>query len=141
MALPRDVGLEKDNFQKSRIYTEAQSLLRYIANILLMKPGNLPSMPNVGCDITQYVRNHMTQTLNTEFVRGLIASNCQPLLTYLTEDEVFVGVVQDLNGREYLIISLPLSINTNNENTLGAYYAFYRDELNSLKFNFTLEEN
>ena len=141
MALPRDGGLEKDNFQKSRIYTEAQSLLRYIANILLMKPGNLPSMPNIGCDITQYVKNHMTQTLNVEFVRGLIASNCQPLLSYLTEDEVFVGVVQDLNGREYLIISLPLSISTNNENTIRAYYSFYRNELNSLKFNFTLEEN
>lgn len=141
MALPRDVGLEKDDFQKSRIYTEAQSLLHYIANILLSKPGNFPSMPEIGVDITKYVKNHMTNTLDTDFVQGLILSNCQPLLNYLSEEDIFVGAVADLNGREYLIISLPLLVSVDTRETIGAYYAFYRDELNALKFNFTIEEN
>ena len=34
LALPRDVGIDKDNFQKSKIYNQTDSLINYILNIL-----------------------------------------------------------------------------------------------------------
>ena len=55
MPLPRDIGIEKDNFQKSKIFNETDSLINYILNILIMKPGNLPGSPELGVDIGRYV--------------------------------------------------------------------------------------
>lgn len=143
MALPRDVGLGKDNFQKSKIFSQTDSLVNYILNILLMKPGNLPSMPQLGVDITKYVKDHMAESLDTEMLKGLICSNCEDLLPYLSDDNIFVGVVpNEVDGRDYLIIKLPLTEPDQDEkNKVDVYYAFYRDELNSLKFEFLVDRD
>ena len=55
LTLPRDVGLDKDNFQKSKIFNTTDSLINYILNILIMRPGNMPGMPELGVNIGQYV--------------------------------------------------------------------------------------
>lgn len=140
MPLPRDIGLGKDDFQKSKIYSQETSLVNYILNILLMKPGNLPSQPNIGVDINKYVENSM-ETLDTETLKGLIASNCEDLLPYITNDDIFVSVVEDDNGKGILIVKIPISIDVQNEKQVDVYYAFYRDELNSLQFNFLVDRD
>ena len=88
LPLPRDVGLGKDNFQKSTIFNETDSLVNYILNILLMRPGNMPSMPELGVNIGQYIQPNMQKELDPEFIKGLISSNCEDLLPYLSEDEM-----------------------------------------------------
>ena len=106
MALPRDVGFGKDNFQKSKIFDQQDSLVNYILNILLMKPGNQPSQPLLGVDITKYIQNNM-ETLDTESLKGLITSNCQDLISYITNDDIYVGVVGPVrSGKSMFIIIL-----------------------------------
>ena len=83
LALPRDVGIDKDNFQKSRIFNETDSLINYILNILLMRPGNMPGMPDLGVNIGQYVQPSMQSKIDSEKLKGLIVSNCENLLPYL----------------------------------------------------------
>ena len=141
MALPRDVGLVKDDFQKSTIYNKYQSLVNYILNILLMKPGNLPTMPNIGVDITKYIKNNMSEILDPEQIRGLIATNCKELLPFIDYSRIFVANVDNVNEKNYLIISIPLIEDPDDEKTITAYYAFYRDELNKLHFSFQIEED
>lgn len=141
MALPRDVGLVKDDFQKSTIYNKYQSLVNYILNILLMKPGNLPTMPNIGVDITKYIKNNMSEILDPEQIRGLIATNCKELLPFIDDSRIFVANVDNVNEKNYLIISIPLIEDADDEKTITAYYAFYRDELNKLHFSFQIEED
>lgn len=143
MPLPRDVGLGKDDFQKSKIFNHETSLVNYILNILLMKPGNLPSQPNIGVDINKYVQNNM-ETLDTESLKGMIASNCEDLIPYITNDDIFVGVVDDDNGKGVLIVKIPIYASSNKDNKqsqIDVYYAFYRDELNSLRFNFLVDRD
>lgn len=141
MPLPREVGFDKDDFQKSRIYNEADSLVKYILFVLMAKPGNLPTMPSVGVDISKYVKNSM-ETLDAEMLKGLICSNCEDLIPYITNDNVFVGVVNDSEGRAVLLIKIPLSIDVESEQTQSdVYYAFYRDELNNLKFSFSVDRD
>jgi hypothetical protein len=41
MAQPRDVGYGLDGFQKPKVYTEAESIARYILEILLTRPRQL----------------------------------------------------------------------------------------------------
>lgn len=138
MSLPRDVGFDKDDFQKHRIYNETESLVNYILNILLLKPGNMPSMPSLGVDIKSFVASDMG-ALDTETLKSLIISNCGDLLPYLSADEVFVGVVPDNKGVPFLIIKIPIKTKENTPD-IGVYYGFYRNELNELKFNFTIDE-
>lgn len=141
MPLPRDVGLIKDDFQKSTIYNRHQSLVNYILNILLMKPGNLPTMPEMGVNITKYIKNNMSEILDPAQLQGLIASNCKDMLPFIDESRIFVANDIIHNGRSYLIISIPLMEEVEEQSTITAYYAFYRDELNKLHFNFQIEES
>ena len=140
MALPRDVGLDKDNFQKSKVYNQTDSLINYILNILLMRPGNMPGLPEIGINIGQYVQKNMQSQLDSELIKGLIASNCEDLLPYLTSDNVNVGVLQDEDGKDVLMIKIPLVVDDDSQEERDVYYAFYRNELNELKFNFLLDE-
>lgn len=140
MALPRDVGFGKDDFQKSKIFDQQDSLVNYILNILLMKPGNLPSQPLLGVDINKYVQNSM-ETLDTETLKGLITSNCEDLIAYITNDDIYVGVVTDEEGKGVLVIKIPILIDVEEEEQVDVYYAFYRDELNNLQFNFLVDKD
>lgn len=141
MALPRDVGLGKDNFQKSKIFNETDSLINYILNILLMRPGNMPSMPDIGVNIGQYIQPNMKQELDTEFIKGLIMSNCEDLLPYLSADELVVSIVKDEYGKDILLIKIPLVMEADSKVQQDAYYAFYRNELNELEFNFLVDND
>lgn len=139
MALPRDVGLGKDDFQKSLIFGETDSLVNYILNILLMRPGNLPSMPNIGINIGQYVQPHMSVDLDADLIKGLIVSNCEDLLPYLSTDDLIVITMRDEYNRDVLLIKIPI-ITEENKSQQDAYYAFYRNELNELEFNFLIDD-
>ena len=115
LALPRDVGIDKDNFQKSRIFNETDSLINYILNILLMRPGNMPGMPDLGVNIGQYVQPSMQSKIDSEKLKGLIVSNCENLLPYLTADEIYVGVAVDDMGRDVLLIKIPLIVDVSSK--------------------------
>ena len=141
MPLPRDVGIEKDNFQKSKIFNEKDSLVNYILNILLMRPGNMPGLPHIGVDIGKYVKNDMTNSLNVDVVKGLIISNCSDLLPYLSSDELYVGIIQDEEKKQYLAIKIPIMVNGNSKEYEDVYYVFYRNMLNNLEFNFVIDNN
>ena len=141
MTLPRDIGLGKDNFQKSKIYNETDSLVNYILNILLMKPGNMPSMPEIGVNIGQYIQPNMQHELDPELIKGLIVSNCDELLPYLSSDELIVTITQDTYGRDVLLIKIPLVMDDGSKKEQDVYYAFYRNELNNLEFNFLIDDD
>ena len=140
LALPRDVGIDKDNFQKSRIFNETDSLINYILNILLMRPGNMPGMPDLGVNIGQYVQPSMQSKIDSEKLKGLIVSNCENLLPYLTADEIYVGVAVDDMGRDVLLIKIPLIVDVSSKEEKDIYYAFYRNELNNLECNFLVDD-
>ena len=140
LSFPRDVGIDKDNFQKSRIFNETASLINYILNILLMRPGNMPGMPDLGVNIGQYVQPSMQSKIDSEKLKGLIVSNCENLLPYLTADEIYVGVAIDDMGRDVLLIKIPLIVDVSSKEEKDIYYAFYRNELNNLEFNFLVDD-
>ena len=141
MALPRDIGFDKDNFQKSRIFNETDSLINYILNILLMRPGNMPSMPEIGVNIGQYIQPSMQKKLDTEFIKGLIVSNCDAILPYLVSEELIVSIVRDSLNRDVLLIKIPLVVENEAKVEKDVYYAFYRNELNELEFNFLVDDD
>ena len=141
MTLPRDIGLDKDNFQKSKIYNTTDSLVNYILNILIMRPGNMPGMPEMGINIGQYVHPNMQTQLDVNTLKGLILSNCEALLPYLSSDDLYIGVAKDEDGRDVLLIKIPLIVDESSREEKDVYYAFYRSQLNELKFNFLVDDD
>jgi hypothetical protein len=141
LALPRDIGIGKDHFQKSKIYNETDSLVNYILNILLMKPGNMPSMPEIGVNIGQYIQADMQNRVSPEMIKGLVASNCMELLSYLSEDDIIVTIMIDDYNRDVMIIKIPLLVDESSQVEKDIYYAFYRNELNELEFNFLVDDD
>lgn len=140
LTLPRDVGLDKDNFQKSKIFNTTDSLINYILNILIMRPGNMPGMPELGVNIGQYVHPKMQAQLDTNLLKGLIMSNCEALLPYLTSDDLYISVAIDEDNREVLIVKIPLVVDEISREEKDVYYAFYRSHLNELRFNFLVDD-
>jgi hypothetical protein len=142
LPLPRDVGIEKDNFQKSKIFNETDSLINYILNILIMKPGNLPGLPDVGVDIGRFVDKNMNKGIDSDMIKGLILDNCMNLLPYLSSDEIYVGVLTNADGQQYLVIKLTIATDDGiSKEYNDVYYAFYRSTLNELEFNFLVDRD
>ena len=56
MTIPRDVGFGLNDFQEMQVYSEGESIARYLSNILLMRPGNLPGLPHIGLNIKDFVK-------------------------------------------------------------------------------------
>lgn len=83
----------------------------------------------------------MSEILDPEQIQGLIASNCKELLPFIDDSRIYVANVDNINDKTYLIISIPLMDEVDEEKTITAYYAFYRDELNKLHFSFQIEED
>jgi hypothetical protein len=141
LPLPRDIGLDKDNFQKSRIFNETDSLVNYILNILVMRPGNIPGMPELGVNIGQYVHPGMQGKIDVNQIKGLIISNCEQLMPYLLADKMVVAIVKDQYGKDVLLIKIAVGVEQDSRQQKDIYYAFYRNELNELEFNFLVDND
>ena len=59
MTIPRDVGFGLNDFQEMQVYSEGESIARYLSNILLMRPGNLPGLPHIGLNIRELLYCNM----------------------------------------------------------------------------------
>ena len=141
MPLPRDIGLDKDNFQKSRIFNHTDSLVNYILNILVMRPGNIPGMPELGVNIGQYVHPGMQEKIDVNQIKNLIVSHCSDLLPYLITDKLVVAILKDQYGKDVLMIKIAVGVEGDSRRQKDIYYAFYRDELNNLEFNFLVDSD
>ena len=97
-------------------------------------------MPELGVNIGQYVHPKMQSQLDTNLLKGLILSNCEALLPYLSSDDLYIGIAVDEDGRDVLIIKIPLVVDDVSRESKNVYYAFYRSQINELKFNFLIDD-
>ena len=52
----KELDFDVDGFGEQKYLTEAQSSAKQILMLLFLRPGDFPSMPNVGIDISRAVR-------------------------------------------------------------------------------------
>lgn len=135
MSLPKDVGYGLDGFHRQEVYNEAQSVARYILEILLTRPGNYPGLPHIGLNIRQLLYNNL-ENFNSQLLKEQIYNQCNLLMPSIVGEDIYVGVVV-YAGREYLLIRIPALIESS---TKVINYAFYQDELRELKFNFEIQD-
>ena len=134
MAQPKDVGYGLDGFQRMKVFTEAESVARYILEILLTRPGNYPGLPHIGLNVKQYLYQDLSN-FDSNVLKEQIYTQCNALLPNIITDELFVGTVQ-YNGYDFLLIRVTVQVDAKKE---VINYAFYQNELKQIKFDFEIE--
>ena len=134
MAIPRDVGFGLNDFQEMQVYSEGESIERYLLNILLMRPGNLPGLPHIGLNIRELLYCNMEE-IDSQDLKDKIISQCTALMANILTEELFVGVIE-YKGNSFLLIRIPVLVD-NVKQTIN--YAFYQTEAREIKFDFEIE--
>lgn len=104
----KEVGYGVDDFNRPKVLSQSESLKQIVMNVLTCKPGNLPSLPEIGVDINKYVQYSVIEDLDIPGLQTLIQSQ---LATVLSGDEVGDVVVftPELDGKKIIVISIPIT--------------------------------
>jgi len=129
-----DFGL--DNFGKQKILSQSETIAQLILNILLMRPGQMPSMPHIGIDIRKYLYK-FEEDIDSEALKKEINYQCSLLIPYLDLTGLRLMVV-DYHGEGVLMLIIPLSISSQNETLL---IGFKKDSNSGeIVFNYQFED-
>ncbi len=113
MSIENELGMSTDDFGQQKVYNEKESIVQTILNILFMKPGNLPNLPHIGLDISQYLYQH-EDGIDTWELRTQITSQCSELLPYLISGDVVVTFTEH-ESIQMLLIGIPITIRAEQE--------------------------
>ena len=109
MAIPlREVGFGPDAFENPTTHDALKSLGLLIYRIFVMKPGTLPSMPNIGIDIRKYMYRP-EGSINKDELRNKIFANCADLLYFMGVGDILIDEVP-VNGQLTLVVAIMATI-------------------------------
>lgn len=113
MSIGKELGLDIDDFDQQKVYTDKDTVARLMLNILFMKPGHLPNLPHIGIDIAQYIYKQEGDFDPNE-LKNKIATQCSEFIPYMLTGEVTV-TFSEHRGLQFLLIGIPISIDSKDE--------------------------
>lgn len=122
-----------DNFQKPKILDEKNSIAQVLLNILILRPGNLPSLPHIGINIKQYLYK-FEDDLRADEIKQKIYEQCMELIPYLTLGDIRFFLTR-YNEKDMFILLVPIVFDNNNFTVL---YGFTNNG-NEITFNYKIE--
>jgi hypothetical protein len=114
-----------DNFHKPKMLSLKDTVAQQIINLLLMRPGNLPSLPHIGINIEQYMYR-LQDDFDPEEIKQKIYNQCSELLSYISlgEVQIFITIYK---GKDLLIVAIPIVGFGETENLLVAFSSSQND--------------
>ncbi len=103
----KEVLFDFDNFKQPKTLSENETIARQIINLLMMRPGNLPSMPDVGINIEQYLYT-LQEDLDSDEIIKQIYTQCGQLMPFISLREVKI-LIYPYNEVDWLIVYIPFS--------------------------------
>lgn len=134
MAIGKEVGFGQDNFSKPKILNEKDTISTIILNLLLMKPGNMPSLPHLGINIKKYLYAKEDE-ISVDDLKNQIYSQCSELFPWLVSDEVKL-FTNRVDGKDVLIIYIPVLLNGEG----AMVYAFQQGSNGEVIHNMAFQE-
>lgn len=102
-----EVLFDLDNFKKPKILSLKETVVQSLVNLFFMRPGNIPSMPHIGLNITQYL--YMTEReFNPEEIKAQIYNQCSELISFIVLGELNIFVTK-YKEQDVLIFSIPIT--------------------------------
>lgn len=134
--MKRELSTGMDSFKKQKVLNEEDSVAQLILNILLMKPGSLPTQPHIGLNIRQYL-NKLDNEADLSNLKEVLYSQCKELIPYLVGTDIVVGSTR-INDRDCLVIMIPIDFGTTTSKEKNIYYIFSNME-QGLDFKYEIE--
>ena len=99
-----DALLDVDAYNKPRIASSFELCINSILTLLFMKPGQFPSIPDLGIDITQYLHEYSDDPKITKVIENQINEQCNRLQYTGIECECFMD--KTIEGFDALVIKI-----------------------------------
>lgn len=138
MAILPEVDFGLDNFKQPKVLSKKDSVVQIILSMFFLRPGNYPSMPHIGINISKYL--YATEgEIDPEELKQDIFNQCSELMEEISIGDVQVAVV-DINGTGTLVVVLPLTGDFDDEGvetnvlTLGFQQSLQGNVLFNFKF-------
>jgi phage baseplate assembly protein W len=132
MAEYRDFTFNRGDFGKAEEYTDANSLILAIRNILLTRPGNYPFNPTFGMNIEKY-QFELMDNLQIEAIKAELSDQINRFLPNLTNVFVDVQIVEDtanlLNSTDQRMVGIRISSNLNSEPITTNFLLYKQNEV------------
>jgi hypothetical protein len=87
-----DVSFALDDFGKPRLRSEAELMKNVVLFVLFSKPGQYPSLPNIGLDIQSLLYSYYDE-IDSNDLKAKIVSQCTALGTYFDSGNIIVRKV------------------------------------------------
>ena len=129
-----EVGFGLDNFMKPKILDSYESLAQVILNVLVMRKGNMPSLPHLGIDIQKYLYK-FSDEIDVGALKNEIYSQVSELLPYLISGEIKISVVT-YDGKDLLLVAIPINDTSPDD---AIIFGFSKGLNNSVETSYSLE--
>lgn len=136
MGFKYEVDFGVNNFQQPKVLNAKDSIAQIILNLFMMRPGSMPSLPDIGINIGSYL--YMLEgDVDLEEIKTKIFSQCTDLLSFLSigDIKIFFAPYQ---GQSMLVVVLPIQGLDDEEQML--LMGFTKDQNNGLLFNYQFEQ-
>lgn len=114
--LKYEVDFGFDNFSKPKILSKKDTIAQLIKNLLFLAPGQLPSLPHIGINISKYIYK-LTDSIDIDALKEDIGNQCSALLPYIEIRNVSVQVI-NYNNQDVMMIVIPVNIEGEDETLL-----------------------
>lgn len=121
-------------YNRSKVLTEAQTIVNNILTLLFGKPGFYPSIPTLGMDIRQYLYA-FEDDFDVNFLKSQLAIQCKDFVKHIS-DGTFDIVKSSYKGNPLLIFVIPAIITDTESNLLLGVTV---NEKGEFSFNFTFD--
>lgn len=132
-----EVCFEEDNFQQPKVLNIKESIAQLFLNIFLMKPGNMPSLPNIGINIEKYLYE-FEENIDLDELKKEIFNQCSQLVSFVSLGEIQAYVLPYEDTTILLIVIPILDFDDSGED--GLIFSFQRDTDNQLSFRYQFEK-
>lgn len=125
-----EVDFGTDDFNRPKVLSLKESYCRLLLNVLILKPGNLPSLPHIGINIKQYLYK-LESEIDIAELKDKIYEQCSELLPLILSDEMRIFITKQEN-QDILVLYFPIAVDMEQEAIL---YAFTQNEKGELRYN------
>lgn len=125
-----EVDFGTDDFNRPKVLSLKESYCRLLLNVLVLKPGNLPSLPHIGINIKQYLYK-LESEIDIAELKDKIYEQCSELLPLILSDEMRIFITKQEN-HDILVLYFPITVDMEKEAIL---YAFTQNEKGELRYN------
>ena len=108
MPIHSELSFGLDNFKNQKTLNQVETLTQLLVNILMLKPGQMPSLPHLGMNIKQYIYKSQEE-INTALIKNELRKQCSTITPYINMDNIQV-LVLPYENESILYINIPFSV-------------------------------